>query len=102
MIGLLITVSLAVPAWAHGPSVAVAYRGIEPPTLTIRVGDKVHFRNVNPTGSPCTLVLDDGSAILPTLTRSEGWHHGFEKPGHFAFYVKEMPSAKGVIVVVSD
>jgi plastocyanin len=93
---------LAVPAAAHGPSVAVSYRGVQPPTLTIRVGEKVHFRNANPTGSPCTVVLDDGSATGPTLGRSKGWHHPFEQAGRFGYHLAEMPSAKGVVIVVEE
>jgi hypothetical protein len=99
---LLVALGWASIVYAHGPTVAVAYRGIVPPTLTIRIGEKVHFRNTNSTGSPCTVVLDDGTATGPTLGRSEGWHHPFEEVGRFPFHVKEMPSVKGVIIVVAE
>jgi len=102
LVTFLVVVLSAAQVAAHGPSVAVSYRGVTPKTLTIRVGEKVHFRNANSTGGPCTVVLDDGTATGPTLGRAEGWHHAFEQAGNFAYHVEEMPSAKGLIVVVAE
>ena len=90
------------PAAAHGPTMRVAWSGIQPPKLTIRVGATVHFHNANTSGAPCTVVADDGSFRSPTLGRAEGWHHTFEKAGTFAFHLSEQSGAKGRIVVVEE
>ena len=88
------------PATAHGPTVRVAWSGLQPPALTVRAGTTVHFHNANSSGSPCTVVADDGSFTGPTLGRAEGWHRTFETPGRFDYHLSEQPSAKGRIVVV--
>lgn len=88
------------PASAHGPTVRVAWSGLKPATLTVRAGTTVHFHNANSSGSPSTVVADDGSFSSPTLGRAEGWHYTFEAPGSFDYHLSEQPSAKGRIVVV--
>jgi len=101
LVGCLLLGALCAPAAsAHGPTVKVAYGGVKPTALTIRVGDTVHFHNHNASGSPCTVAARDGSFESPTLGRGEGWHHTFETPGRFPFVVREFPSAAGAIVVV--
>jgi plastocyanin len=94
--------TLVGPAAAHGPTVRVTWSGVQPSNTTVRAGATVHFHNGNASGSPCTLVADDGSFESPTLGRAEGWHHVFAKPGTFIFHVKEMTSARGTIVVVGS
>jgi plastocyanin len=96
------TLGLAAPAAAHGPTVRVTWSAVKPAKLTIRVGDTVHFTNATASGSPCTVVADDGSFTSPTLGRAEGWHHTFEKPGTFVYHVQEMSSARGTVVVVGS
>jgi len=98
VLGLLVASS----ALAHGPTVTVAYAGVKPATLTIRVGETVHFKNGNSSGAVCTVVIEDGSSTSRAVTRAQGWHHTFERAGRFPFQVKEMGSAKGVIVVVAE
>ncbi len=101
--GLILLVSTgSPPANAHGTTVRVSWSGIQPPTLTVRVGTEVHFHNANSSGSPCTVVAEDGSFESPTLGRAEGWHHVFAKPGSFAFHLVEQPGAKGKVVVVEE
>lgn len=94
--------ALAGPAAAHGPTVRVSWSGVKPGKITVRAGATVHFHNANSSGSPCTLVAEDGSFESPTLGRAEGWHHVFAKPGTFTYHVKEMTSARGTIVVVGS
>jgi len=99
---LLIAVALALAghAAAHGATVRVSWSGVKPEKITVRAGATVHFHNANASGSPCTLVADDGSFESPTLGRAEGWHHVFGEPGTFTYHVKEMSDARGTIVVV--
>lgn len=98
-LGLLISTGTP-PAKAHGSTIRVAWSGIQPRTLTVRAGTEVHFHNANSSGSPCTVVSEDGSFESPTLGRAEGWHHIFAEPGTFAFHLKEQAGATGVVVVV--
>jgi plastocyanin len=90
----------AAPALAHGPTVRVAWAGVQPPALTVEAGATVHFHNANSGAGACTLVADDGAFRSPPLARGEGWHHTFATAGRFAFHVEEYPSARGEVVVV--
>jgi plastocyanin len=98
-IALLVGVGVAL---AHGPTVSVSYSAVRPSSLAIAAGATVHFRNANGGGGPCTLFALDGSFESPVITRSEGWHHTFDKPGRYAFRVKEMPHIEGLILVAEE
>jgi plastocyanin len=100
--GVALLISAASPpAVAHGTTIRVAWSGIQPPTVTVRAGAEVHFHNSNSSGSPCTVIFDDGSIESPTLGRAGGWHHVFTEAGTYAYHLKEHPSAKGSVVVVA-
>ncbi|MCG8588335.1 MAG: hypothetical protein MJE66_03515 [Proteobacteria bacterium] len=90
----------AATAAAHGPTVRVSNRRVTPPTLTIFVGDTVHFHNANAGTGTCTVVADDGSFESPTLARAAGWHHKFPEAGVYPFTVREFPGTRGTIKVV--
>lgn len=90
---------LPAPALAHGPTVRIAYSGVRPAQLAIAAGATVHFLNANTSGAECTIAADDGSFESPALARGEGWHHTFEKPGSYAFHVKELSGSKGLVIV---
>ena len=60
----------------------------------------MHFQNTNGSAGTCTLVGDEGAFESPPLARGEGWHHRFDAPGRFPFRVSEMPSRRGVILVL--
>lgn len=96
----LMALAVVANASAHGPTVRLAYGGVKPASLTVRVGDTVHFVNANIGGGACTVVGDDGSFESPPIARSGGWHRIFEKAGTFAYQLKEAGSASGRIVVV--
>ena len=51
------------------------------------------------SGAVCTIVADDGSFESPPLSRAEGWHYTFDKPGSHAFHLKELAKSAGKIVV---
>ena len=76
---LLAGLLAALPAAAHGPTFEVAYSGVRPQQLVIRVGDTVHFRNRNLAAGACTLVTEDGEWI-PSLPRGGDHHETFEAP----------------------
>ncbi len=101
-LAFVLLLAATAPAAAHGPSVGVSWSGVKPAKLTVRAGDTVHFTNANASGSPCTVLADDGSFESPTLGRAEGWHHTFAKPGTFAYHLKEMTGARGTVVVVGS
>jgi plastocyanin len=94
--GLLLWASAA---FGHGPTVKISYGRVVPKTLTVNVGQVVHFQNVSPSPNPVTVVADDGSFESPTLARAEGWHHTFETPGRYDFHVAEFSSARGSVIV---
>lgn len=87
-------------AFAHGPTIRLSLAEIKPTELVVRVGDTVHFHNANRGGGTLTVVLD-GQEEVP-LARGEGWHHTFEEAGEYAFLVKEVVSAKGLVRVVAE
>lgn len=102
LLALAVALAAAPPAAAHGPTVRVSWSAVKPTKLTIRVGDTVHFINANASGSPCTVVADDGSFESPTLGRAEGWHYTFEKAGTFSYQIQEMSNSRGTVVVVGS
>ena len=97
----MLTLAAWVPfsADAHGPTVRVAYSGVRPRVVSIEAGTTVHFQNANASGAVCTIVADDGSFESPPLSRAEGWHYTFDKPGSHAFHLKELAKSAGKIVV---
>lgn len=97
---LAAVVLTAAAASAHGPTMSVSYTRIDPPTLSIHVGDTVHFVNANTTGA-VTLVGEDGSFESPPLApHGEGWHHTFTEAGSFPFEIREYGGTTGRVIVV--
>lgn len=101
LLGLALLVGGAPPVQAHGDTVRVSYRAVQPKRLVVEAGTTVHFHNANSSGAVCTVVFDDALAESPPLGRAEGWHHTFDTPGEFRFVVKEYPSRTGLIVVIA-
>ena len=93
---------LALPAAAHGPTLRLAYDGLKPARLAIRVGQTVHFHNASTTPRTFTVQADDGSFESPPLPRGEGWHHTFESSGAFDLHVKEHPKLRATIFVAPE
>jgi plastocyanin len=90
----------ATPATAHGPTVRLAYGRVQPPTVTVEVGQTVHFHNASTSGAPVTVVALDGSFESPTLGRAEGWHYTFETPGDHPYRIREAAGSEGLVRVV--
>ena len=91
----------AAPARAHGPTVELTAKGLEPVLLNLFEGTTVHFSNtlVAPEG----LVVVDESGLLesPAFKQpGEGWHFTFDKTGSYVIHVRGRPEATMRIVVV--
>jgi hypothetical protein len=89
------------PARAHGPTVELTAKGLEPVLLNLFEGTTVHFSNtlVAPEG----LVVVDESGLLespPLKQPGEGWHFTFDRTGSYVIHVRERPEATMRIVVV--
>lgn len=99
----------AAPALAHGPTCAVSSTTVRPARLVVEVGDTVHFRNANSSGTPVTLLFEEAPAAArpsadeplrsPTMGRAGDWHYTFEVAGEYRFVVEGL-SARGAVTVV--
>lgn len=102
LLALLLGLLLAGPALAHGPTIDVAYSGVRPRQLVVRVGDTVHFRNRNLGVGNCTLMTEEGEFGVPPLPKGGDHHFTAETPGQIDFFVKEFPRARGTLIVVEE
>lgn len=99
-LAVLAVVLTAGVATAHGPTVRVSYKGIQPERLVVEVGQTVHFHNANSSGAPCTIVAEGGAFVSPTLGRAEGYHYTFEELGTVQYKIQEFPGVTGRVTVV--
>ena len=102
LLALLLALGLGTPALAHGPTMDVSYSGVRPKQLVVRVGDTVHFRNRNVAAGDCTLVTEEGEFGVPVLPRGGDFHLTVDTPGQIDFFVKELPRARGTLIVVEE
>ena len=93
-------VSVAGPAWAHGPTVVISESGLAPELLNLFAGTTVHFTNTI-GGAEGVVVADEaGSFTSPPITAAgDGWHFTFEKIGTYTIRVTGR-SGKTLRVVV--
>lgn len=90
-------ITLAGPAWAHGPTVVITADGVEPSRLEIRAGQTVHFDNQ--ASEPHRVRADEDAFESPELAPGKGWHLRFPFPGQFGFALEGAPERRGEIVV---
>jgi plastocyanin len=110
---VLIAIGVGNPAEvsAHGPTIKISHEELKPSLLNLFVGSTVHFSNTvaMPGGHVIVIRGDDGEdgdaseAIeSPALEKpGDGWHYTFEQEGRFEIHIKQHPTAKARVVVVS-
>ena len=101
-LALLVTLSLmgvSSAAVAGEIMVHVGHNKIDPAELSVAVGTKVVFHNLDQMPGGHTVVADDGSFESPGLGKDEKWSHTFSTPGVHSYSIKEHPSAQGKIIV---
>ena len=96
---VLALAALAGSALAEETVVKVGHNRLEPAEVTITAGSVVRFHNEDQMPGGHSIVAADGSFQSPALAKDESWSHKFEKPGTYAYAIKEHPSAKGKVVV---
>ena len=89
--------ALALPAWAHGPTVVIRGGEIEPALLEIEAGQTVHFDNQDE--EPRRVRADEDAFESPVLAPGKGWHLRFPFPGSFDYALEGDPRRRGRIVV---
>ena len=99
LLALFVLTTVASTAFAHGPTVRLAYDRVTPEKVAIYAGQTIHFHNASRTARTFTLRAEDGSFESPPLERGEGWHHQFDSPGTVVFVVVEYPRLGGTIVI---
>lgn len=68
-----------------------------PPTLTVKVGDKVTWTNRDSVGHTAT--ADDGSFDTGILDQGKSGTVTFDKAGTFGYYCVPHPKMRGTIIV---
>jgi len=86
-------------ALAGDVMIHVGHNKLMPAEAKVAVGTKVIFHNMDEMPGGHTIVADDDSFKSQALAKDEQWSHTFEKPGTYAYHIKEHPTAKGTIVV---
>jgi plastocyanin len=95
----LLALAFALPAVAAEVTVTVGHNKIDPPQVTIQVGDTVVFHNVDEMPGGHTIAAKDGSFSSPPLAKDQSWSHTFTAKGKFPIQIKQHPDAVGEVVV---
>jgi plastocyanin len=89
-------------ATSGGPSPALSVQikdfKYAPPTMTVHVGDTVHF--VNDDSEAHTVTAEDKSFDSAGLDTGDAWDHAFTKAGTYKYFCALHPFMKGTITVV--
>lgn len=104
MIGVIIlglSILTGRPARADSNSVSIMNYAFSPSTLTVHVGDKVTWTNMD--DAPHTVTSSSGPTTLssPTLNKGDTWSYTFTQPGDYSYYCAVHPNMKGTIHVLS-
>jgi plastocyanin len=95
----LALLALSGAAAAADAVVKVSHSQCDPAEITVAPGTTVEFVNTVEMPGGHTLVADDGSFSSPPLMKDQTWPHIFEKPGRYAYHIKQHPNTKGVVIV---
>jgi plastocyanin len=103
MIGVItlgLTVLTGRPARADSNSVSIMNYAFSPSTLTVHVGDKVTWTNMD--DAPHTVTSSSGPTKLdsPTLNKGDTWSYTFTQAGDYSYYCAVHPNMKGAIKVL--
>jgi plastocyanin len=78
-------------------SVEIKNFAFNPATLTVKVGDKVTWKNSDSAAH--TVTFDDGSADSNNIDNNATFDHTFSTAGTFAYHCKIHTNMKGTITV---
>jgi plastocyanin len=78
-------------------SVEIKNFAFNPATLTVKVGDKVSWKNSDSAAH--TVTFDDGSADSNDIANNATFDHTFSTAGTFAYHCKIHTNMKGTITV---
>jgi plastocyanin len=103
--GMLLAIALTAAANASVPTplasaatVRIKDFAYDPPTVTVRAGDRVTF--VNDDDEAHTVTATDKSFDSGGLDTAGTWQHAFAKPGTYHYYCELHPYMKGTVVVL--
>jgi plastocyanin len=83
---------------SHGPVLTIKNFAFSPQPLTIKVGQQMTVRNLDP--SLHGFATDDGSVVLGAVNPSGGTRVAvFSKPGRYTYHCTLHASMKGVLIV---
>ena len=83
------------PQAAHGVAIFIRNMKFDPPTVEVKQGDVVEWKNDDLTPHTATSASFDSASIEP----EKSWRHTFGDAGNFPYACTFHPEMKGVIVV---
>lgn len=79
--------------------VVIADYRFQPPSLSIKAGDRVRWTNGEKRTSHSVLFIDENSLESERLFPGESWTRRFERPGRYPYQCGPHPEMKGEVLV---
>ena len=100
-LAILVGLVLAAPAVrADGPTIVIHDGSFDPPTVTVRVGERVSWTNAS--SRSVELITADGALDSGEVAPGAGFEHVFDAPGTVEYFVGGDPRVRATIVVEGD
>lgn len=87
---------------AHGPTVRITPKGLEPALLNLFLGSTVHFTNELAQSQGAIVCIDEACRVRSPVLKApgDGWHYTFDALGSHAIRLEGKPEAAMKIVIV--